>query len=471
MDDGKDESVDINEDRGIGFTSRDMRGRLPAGDPNQMDRSTNERGVGERSLRGEGAYRYPVNYGESIERSKEKSSRKVKGLWLYSGDPKIGLYNDSEKWKAVNVYVDNATENASGLLSIVGEVKKYCRFVNARLSQLAILVHGNIQGLVKIATAKSKIPKSEANNPLYRYMSPYTIDSFEKEIGQLNDYLSKNAQIVFYTCLAGAGCEGSILLSKISAWLPGRTIVGFTTIGESGVGRVSSTTGKRAGVVLETGSQSQGGYDLSKLSLRTPRNPYAKHARGGNIVRPPRLYKDPSNCRAWKATRNEYVNMKLFDILMFNRYLYYLGILVYGADSDQEQYEKKTMQGFDAIENDQEFIKLVKERLPKAYVDTLRVTVIPKALFPKEWRQLNAKQRNLYNEIKATLNPYFARHIEFVWRGQTFDKEAKTYKHDKKRTQSLINAMLLARIGKKIPSSVLSRASCKMIFRKMTVCK
>lgn len=64
-------------------------------------------------------------------------------------------------------------------------------------------------------------------------MTIRTLDSFERELEQLRWHLTKDAMLIFYSCIAGKALEGERFLNAVSRRLAGRTIVGFTTYGET----------------------------------------------------------------------------------------------------------------------------------------------------------------------------------------------------------------------------------------------
>lgn len=102
----------------------------------------------------------------------------------------------------------------------------------------------------------------------------------------LKQYLTPTAMLTFYSCIAGAGQEGTGLLTAISTRLPGRTIVGFDVYGLMGSaglpnapGNMAAQMGGAAGLAMPR--QGSLGSNL------TPWGYNAKWAHNGRLVRIP----------------------------------------------------------------------------------------------------------------------------------------------------------------------------------------
>ena len=85
------------------------------------------------------------------------------------------------------------------------------------VTRIGIVAHGDEQGVVKLDTK----------------ITIDTLDKVNRELQELRLFLTKDGMLEFYSCVAGAGAEGSQLLCAISQRLPGRSIVGFTIMGET----------------------------------------------------------------------------------------------------------------------------------------------------------------------------------------------------------------------------------------------
>jgi uncharacterized protein (TIGR03067 family) len=138
--------------------------------------------------------------------------------------------------------------------------------LQGKVSQLAIVAHGDTGGLVQ----------------LDRDMTEKNVASFGKELAQLADYLTPDGKLMFMSCVAGAGKEGTQLLGALSTYLRGRSIIGFI---------VNGTIRARglAGDVFE-GARGSTGMD-PRLFKGEPRmtedSQYAKWVRDKRLVRLP----------------------------------------------------------------------------------------------------------------------------------------------------------------------------------------
>src|SRR5438105_1487049 len=148
-------------------------------------------------------------------------------------------------------------------------------FDNARLQgairRLAIVAHGNEPGVIL----------------LDRRLTAATIGTFTTELHNLRRYLTSEAMLLFYSCIAGAGAAGSRLLVDLSTQLPGRTIVGFELyglIGPAGLlnapGNMTATDAANAQMAMQPNAQH---------GLLGPWSQFAKRARDGEIVHIPVL--------------------------------------------------------------------------------------------------------------------------------------------------------------------------------------
>ena len=255
---------------------------------------------------------------------------KPKGLWLYTGDKRIGNYKSSDEWVAVPISTV-ARENGTGFASIIDAVKKYYDSIGMkRILKLAFVVHGDVGGVVQIYNNEKNIPKDIPTSEIekyYNFMSPYTIFYFLEEIAKLNQYITKDAQVIFYSCMAGNGSEGSYLLEKISAKIPGKTVIAFTTLGESGVSYSGALKLKPAGIVYETGETRS--YDHTKIyPVRKIDSKYSKHARDGKVITPAKLPPIEKNLPFFRPERIIYIKKNFFDFLLYDKHLYYLGIML-----------------------------------------------------------------------------------------------------------------------------------------------
>jgi hypothetical protein len=98
----------------------------------------------------------------------------------------------------------------SDLLTTLGD-----EGLRGRVNRLGIVAHGDVGGLVQ----------------LDRNLTVSTLSSFSRELNALKDYLTLNAMLIFYACVAGRAEPGTRLLRELSQILEGRTIVGFNVYG------------------------------------------------------------------------------------------------------------------------------------------------------------------------------------------------------------------------------------------------
>ena len=138
------------------------------------------------------------------------------------------------------------------------------------IHRIGIVTHGDSNGVVQFPPDITHL----------NIRSDRNIRSLIQRFGTL---LSPTASIIIYGCLAGRGQEGNTLLIEISNLLPGRTIIGFTTV--SAVGPSGN-----AGDIRDTGLTAYSGglsvSSISRLPLQNEQSDSAKWARNGAIVRP-----------------------------------------------------------------------------------------------------------------------------------------------------------------------------------------
>jgi hypothetical protein len=140
--------------------------------------------------------------------------------------------------------------------------------------RLAIVAHGDHPGVIV----------------LDHRLTPATISHFATELNRLRWYLTPNAMLAFYSCIAGMGEEGSRLLIALSRHLPGRTIVGFELYGLIGPGGLPNAPGNMT--ATEAAEQQMAMLSSARHGRLSPWCPFAKHARDGQIVHLPILEQD-----------------------------------------------------------------------------------------------------------------------------------------------------------------------------------
>lgn len=147
-----------------------------------------------------------------------------------------------------------------------------------KINRLGICAHGNRGGIVEIARSTTLT----AANVSHPAIAPL--------LRALEQFLTRDARVIFFSCAAGQGPEGTQLLSNLSRLWPGRTVVGFTTFGYIDT---SLNAPNAPGNVADTGDMNDGriGAQVVRSGQRRERMdenaPTAKWVRSGSIIRSP----------------------------------------------------------------------------------------------------------------------------------------------------------------------------------------
>ena len=170
------------------------------------ERATEQRGIGPDSKAIEQSpskQLIPAQPSESLK-APHKETQNL-GVWAHA-DFKFQI-NPKEGWTHVIDFTD--TKNLKDLLAKLRKDKD--EFQN-KVSKLAIVVHGE-SGVLKLEPELTK----------------ENVESFSEYLKQLNEYLTPTGgKLIFASCDAGAAENGTQLLRKISKYLPGHYIIGFT---------------------------------------------------------------------------------------------------------------------------------------------------------------------------------------------------------------------------------------------------
>ena len=153
----------------------------------------------------------------------------------------------------------------------------------SRINKLGICAHGDVGGVVQISTATSL----NAGNVDYPDINTL--------LTELSTFLTHDAQVIFFSCIAGQGVEGTALLNRLSRLWAGRTVIGFTTFGyiDTSFGAANAP-----GNIYDTGQTSQlMAESVAQLVMtgrrRIPRmnenNDSAKWSRNGSLIRTPSI--------------------------------------------------------------------------------------------------------------------------------------------------------------------------------------
>lgn len=143
--------------------------------------------------------------------------------------------------------------------------------LQGKVSQLGIVAHGDLAGRIE----------------LDRDLTVETMPRFYADLATLTRFLSPDAWVTFYSCIAGSAKEGSELLISISKHLRGRTIVGFVLYGLIGPGKnaagaVKASETQYPSVAMDPKQHATHGY-------LDPWCRFAKRAKDGRIVHIPIL--------------------------------------------------------------------------------------------------------------------------------------------------------------------------------------
>ena len=140
-----------------------------------------------------------------------------------------------------------------------------------QVTRLGIVAHGDRDGVVQ----------------LNRNLTADSMLSFATELQELSTYLTPDAKVIFYSCIAAAGSDGDRLLNALSIRLCGRTIIGFTVFGETDASELLSAMSPQSPGRVREAPHGPGTGRLGREGLLGPWSIYAKWSRNGVIVRRP----------------------------------------------------------------------------------------------------------------------------------------------------------------------------------------
>jgi hypothetical protein len=148
-----------------------------------------------------------------------------------------------------------------------------------KINKLGICAHGDHAGTVQISTATS-IRADNIDHP-----------SILRWLTHLESFLTTDAQVVFFSCIAGQSEAGTLLLRRLSRLWRNRTIIGFTTFGYIDT---SFSAPNAPGNVYETGQTvdaqvtgqfiRSGQHHASRMNINSPT---AKWVRNDVVIRTP----------------------------------------------------------------------------------------------------------------------------------------------------------------------------------------
>ncbi|KIT14897.1 DUF4347 domain-containing protein [Jannaschia aquimarina] len=164
------------------------------------------------------------------------------------------------------------------------------RNLERSVTRLGIVAHGDTSGVIQLGRVSPDRPERDPQEQR-RNLTVLTLDSFAKEIGDLQDFLTARAELIFYSCAAGAQAAGDRLLEGISRLLPGRTVVGFTVYAAGASSNdLSGLSPMTPGALFP--SMGLRGMRIEGHGTVDPHDVFAKWARDGRIVRRPPVERD-----------------------------------------------------------------------------------------------------------------------------------------------------------------------------------
>ncbi len=186
----------------------------------------------------------------------------MQNIWAY----RVGAFRPGNNWhQVVSLPEQNNIDYLLGALR--------ARELTGQISKLAIVVHGNAPGLAQTDPVMNQ-------NSIFR--DPIVCGF----VSSLREYIVPSGSLIFFACFAGAGPVGSRFLSSLSTFIPGRTVIGFSTSAEF---NHQYTT---AGDLFDTGGAFVSGTVLHNLSREdlfarrmTQGSDSAKWAKDGVITR------------------------------------------------------------------------------------------------------------------------------------------------------------------------------------------
>lgn len=215
-------------------------------------------------------------------------------VWAPFDAPRIGSWQDraySSGWSHTILF--------SSLPGLRNEMHR--RNLDHRVTRLGIVAHGDHPGRVQ----------------LNERLDVNSIGSFSEQIRLFGDYLTSDAQFIFYSCIAAAGRKGGEFLCRISNYLPGRTIVGFTVYGLTLAGEALSHMSPQTPGHISPATRL--GQRIEGHGFMDPYDVFAKWARNGRIIKDAPVERDAQrhcanpqcpghadsrhNCQGWPPLR------------------------------------------------------------------------------------------------------------------------------------------------------------------------
>jgi hypothetical protein len=180
-------------------------------------------------------------------------------VWAYRNEEEFGFQWGENRFGYDQLF---RFRNMNGLINQLSNAH-----LRGKVWRLAIVAHGDA----------GRVQLQENHDDL----TAATFSQFSGHFHTLRNYLTRDATLMFVSCIAGNGREGAELLVQISRALPTRYIVGFTQFG-----KLYAQGLNEPGAVYQSGSP----FELFPNPQTQPErldvdSRFAKIARDGRIIR------------------------------------------------------------------------------------------------------------------------------------------------------------------------------------------
>lgn len=221
----------------------------------QRGTSAANRGIEDRSLSSTEAIPLTKQPGTTQDRIVYKSRESVANVWAHKiGD--FSLYYAPKDSEWTHVF---KIESLGDLLRELQDER-----LHGHINKLVIVAHGDLGGQVLL-------------NPEINHKN---IEQFSKQFTLLKNFLRPSGRLVFMSCEAGAGKDGTFFLSRVSSFLSGPHVIGFTI---KGLIRARSAPGDvYEGRLTMTGMSGTHGKGAGRM---TEDSAWSKWARNGKVIR------------------------------------------------------------------------------------------------------------------------------------------------------------------------------------------
>jgi hypothetical protein len=149
-------------------------------------------------------------------------SKKLVNVWA----SKLGAYTPNKEYPVVISFTDfNSLVQHPKMISHKGAIKK-----------LILNAHGNYPGVFDAGLGEPDSSDDISQSESTEYFKPtperLTLQNTSLHytfFKTLERFLTKNGELIFLSCITGQGYNGADFLKQISSWMPGKTVIGFTT--------------------------------------------------------------------------------------------------------------------------------------------------------------------------------------------------------------------------------------------------